>query len=498
MATGTMWGASSWGRRCGAFGAVLAGALALAGCAAGSGAETAAGGSVETNSAAAAFEAAKAADRPRLRRFLEAMPKGGDLHNHLTGAIYAETWLDWAAEDGLCIDPAVPALRDPAQGVACDGVGWVPASRAYEDVDLRRRLIDALSLRHFVARDGWSGLDQFFVTFNRMAAKPHRLGDMLAMVSRRAADQNILYLELMHTIVVGEIVPLVADVTLTGDAGTDYRRLMASPFGAALDDLTDRIVDTVDAAMAKRRALLGCDGGAAEPGCAVTVRLQHQVLRDFSPAGVYAQMILGWRAMAASDHLVAINLVTPENRHVALRDYTRHMDMLDHLYRTEGPRNVALHAGELALGLVRPDDLHFHIREAIELGHARRIGHGVSIAHERDSEALLARMAAEGIAVEINLTSNDVILGVRGDDHPFDLYRAAGVPLTLSTDDEGVSRIDLTHEYVRAVQTFDLSYDDVKRLSRNAIGYAFVDEATRQRLAERLDARFAAFEARFE
>ena len=52
--------------------------------------------------------------------------------------------------------------------------------------------------------------------------------------------------------------------------------------------------------------------------------------------------------------------------------------------------------------------------------------------------------------VEINLSSNEGILGVEGDAHPFPVYRSAHVPVALSTDDEGVSRIDLTHEYVRA------------------------------------------------
>ena len=41
----------------------------------------------------------------------------------------------------------------------------------------------------------------------------------------------------------------------------------------------------------------------------------------------------------------------------------------------------------------------------------------------------LAEMARRHVAVEIALTSNDVILGVKGEDHPFRAYRAAGVPL---------------------------------------------------------------------
>jgi hypothetical protein len=76
--------------------------------------------------------------------------------------------------------------------------------------------------------------------------------------------------------------------------------------------------------------------------------------------------------------------------------------------------------------------------------------------------------------VEINLTSNDTILDVVGARHPFEAYRRAGVPLALSTDDEGVSRIDLTHEFVRAVKTYGLGYADLKTLVRNSLEYAFL------------------------
>ena len=87
-------------------------------------------------------------------------------------------------------------------------------------------------------------------------------------------------------------------------------------------------------------------------------------------------------------------------------------------------------------------------------------------------------MAANHVMVEISLTSNDVILGVSGKDHPFLLYRMFGVPLALSSDDEGVSRIDLTHEYVRAVQTYDLHYADLKRMVRTSMEHSFLPGAS--------------------
>jgi adenosine deaminase/adenosine deaminase CECR1 len=98
----------------------------------------------------------------------------------------------------------------------------------------------------------------------------------------------------------------------------------------------------------------------------------------------------------------------------------------------------------------------------------------VAIAYERDAAQLLATMRQRDVLVEICLTSNDVILGVRGAQHPFPDYMSAGVPVTLATDDEGVSRIDLTHEYLRAAETYRLGYRDLKRLARNSVTYSFL------------------------
>ena len=164
----------------------------------------------------------------------------------------------------------------------------------------------------------------------------------------------------------------------------------------------------------------------------------------------------------------------PEDSYMSMSEYHRQMLMLDYLHSAYPKVHISLHAGELAPGLVTPDGLHFHVREAIDLGHAERIGHGVDIMYETDPHALLKEMASRHIMAEINLTSNDVILGISGKNHPLPIYRAAGVPVALSTDDEGVSRIDLTNEYVRAALEFNLSYIDLKNMARTGIEHSFL------------------------
>ena len=62
--------------------------------------------------------------------------------------------------------------------------------------------------------------------------------------------------------------------------------------------------------------------------------------------------------------------------------------------------------------------------------------------------------------------------------HPFPLYRKFAVPVALSTDDEGIERIDLTNEYVSAVESYGLTYADLKQMVRNSLEYDFLPGAS--------------------
>jgi adenosine deaminase len=232
----------------------------------------------------------------------------------------------------------------------------------------------------------------------------------------------------------------------------------------------------LDAAIAQQRTTLNCDAPqAAAPGCGVVVRILYQVGRAQPPEHVFAQLVLGFELASTDERVVGVNLVQPEDDYYAMRDYSLHMrmiEMLGGLYR-EVP--VALHAGELAPGLVPPEGLRFHIREAVQIARARRIGHGASILYEDSAVALLEEMMRRNVLVEIALSSNDRILGVRGAAHPLHLYLSHGVPVTLATDDEGVLRSDITLEYIRAVQDQGLGYIALKNMARNSLEHAFVE-----------------------
>lgn len=406
--------------------------------------------------------------------FLRDMPKGGDLHNHLGGAIYAESMVDWAAQDGLCVDRTTWALV-PAPCDPCGQPAAKPAAAcAHKDPALYNALIDAWSMRNW-RPERESGHDHFFATFEKFGPAMHNhQGDALAEAVARAAAGHLQYLELMQT-TDGGVARQVGQRTGWDD---DFATLREKLLAGGLKDAVAAARRNLDQQESRMRAVLKCDTPRADPGCAVTVRYLHQVLRGMAPEQVFAQLLTGFELAQADPRVVGLNLVMPEDWYVPMRDFRLHLRMLDYLHGIYPTVHISLHAGELAMGLAPPEGLRFHIRESVEKGHAERIGHGVDVMNEDDPIGLLRELAKRNVLVEICLTSNDVILGVRGKEHPLPVYRRYGVPVALATDDEGVSRSDMTHEYLRAVATYDLSYSDLKQMARQSLEHSFLPGAS--------------------
>jgi adenosine deaminase len=436
-----------------------------------------------------AYAAAQKQGPLALHAFLLAMPKGADLHVHITGAVYAETWLREAAEDGLCVDLSSlsfdKSVGDKNTGSSCP-VGEVKAADVAKDQRLYDRLIDAFSMRTFVPVTGESGHDHFFATFDHFSGVSKRhLGEWLDELATRAAAQNEQYMELMETPDFKPALALAEKIGYESDLVKYDRDLLA----AGLRDGIPPIRKVIDEAAADRRGREHCDTANPMPACRVELRFLYQVLRGTTPASDFAQIAMAYEMASADPRFVGLNLVRAEDWTGPLDQYDTDMHMLGVLGGMYPKVHLSLHAGELAPGLVPPSDLAFHIREAVEQAHAERIGHGVDVMYEDHPYQLLKEMADKHIMVEINLTSNDVILNVKGEEHPLPFYLAAHVPVALSTDDEGVSRIDLTHEYVRAATTYHLSYEQLKQMARTSIEHSFLAGGSLWQTAtpERLD-----------
>jgi adenosine deaminase len=403
-------------------------------------------------------------DPGRRLAFLRALPKGADLHNHLSGSVTTETLIRFAVGDGLCIDPA-SFMASPPPCLA----NQRPASDTAADKGFATQVLDAWSMQDFAGPE--SGHDHFFTAFGKFSAAMSHKGEMLAEDAQLAVAQHEFYLETMITPRSGAVAALAGQVGFDPDLARMRTRLLE---GGAIDQIVTAARAGTDADFATFHAVLNCGKPQADPACTLPIRLVSQVTRTQVPEVVFAQLLVNLELARQDPRYVGVNFVAPEDAPVALRDYQRHMQMIGYLRTLYPDAHITLHAGELVPGLVPPEGLRSHIRDAVTTAHAERIGHGVDVAGEDNPDELLRSMAAQHVLVEIALTSNRQLLHVSGQQHPFLRYRQFGVPVALVTDDEGVERTDLTHEYEQAVTEYHLGYQDLKTMARAALEHGFL------------------------
>jgi adenosine deaminase len=475
-------------------------ALAMAGAAAEGSAKGPApkGNAAATAQYFAGLVAGPAPHLSELTMFFSQMPKGGDLHHHYSGALYAEQYVDFLDKQGLCVNKL--SYRIETNKAVIDAERALPPAQR-TCLSSGELVADDFTYREVLQR--WSSKDfhnhgavqpppdrQFFQTFGFFGPVSNaNFHDGLLTLKQRAIAENVSYIETMFKLApFGQDSAFDARAWQQGQDDAAFTALMRSQLAALDQDagfnrgVADYVAKIADAAA-------GIDDEQ------FTMRYQAYVLRLLAPSQVFSSMVAGFKAASQSELVVGVNIVGQESQAVSMRDYTLHMKMFRFLKSQYPKVKVALHAGELALGDVPPEGLKFHIDQAVNLAGADRIGHGIDLAHESNVIAIMAKMRAAGVPVEVNLTSNEFINGVSGANHPVTLYRKHGVPFVISTDDAGVTRHDLSHEYVLFASRYKPDYAEVKKLSYDSVRYAFLPDAQKQRLARQLDQRFGRFEA---
>jgi adenosine deaminase len=416
-----------------------------------------------------------------LAMFFNNMPKGADLHHHYSGSIYAEQYLEWVDKLGYCVDKTTWSVQTDK---AADRKNCATVAELEKDPLAYRSVLHKWSTMDFYNHTEQQLAPDlaFFTTFLRFDGVASSNGnDGQKRLKQRAIAENVSYIETVF-----EIAPITFDAEFDGKLSDEaafaayLAKLEASPaFNQGIADYS-AYVDSSSAGIDDEH---------------FTMRYQPFVLRFLSPSIVFSQMAAGFKIASQNPKVVSVNIVGAEHYPVSMRDYKLHMRMYKFLSARYPGVKLALHAGELALGQVPPEGLKFHIADAIDIAGAKRIGHGMDIAHESQPHVLLKKMREKNIPVEVNLTSNEFILGVKGAAHPVNIYRKYGVPFVLSSDDTGVSRNTLSNEYVLFASRYKTNYAEVKKLSYDSIRYAFLGDSDKQRLLKQLDARFARFEA---
>jgi adenosine deaminase/adenosine deaminase CECR1 len=478
--------------------------IVLSGCAfvISSHAKTTSINSAEINSAdnlhvtAKFYESIFDGDEPniaKLNLFFTQMPKGGDLHHHYTGTVYAETYLEWIDKKGWYIDKCTFGIVKKKENNGCD----ITVQELLKNNALYRKLLTLWSNKdygnHFHEQPP-PDLN-FFNTFGYFDDVSNEYMDIgLNLLKQRALKENVVYIETM--------------LSRTGVKSSNYfdsveiKQLNQLLRKAKSQQQVNKLLEPISAVLSKDKKFevsinefirmveknhRGIDSHN------FVMRYQTYAVRVYDPIQVFTDLLAGYLAVKSSPLIVGVNIVAPENNSVALADYSLHMKMFNYLSNQYPNVNHSLHAGELTLGMVRPKDLTFHIEEARYIAQAKRIGHGVDLPYEQHSLELLEDLKNNAV-IEINLTSNEFILGVKDSEHPYEIYSSYGVPLVIATDDSGVSRNNLSHEYMLLATRYKPSYKRIKEYVYNSIEYSFLASEDKYRLKKQLDDKFAIFE----
>ena len=419
------------------------------------------------------FEAFKdQASATELHTFLYAMPKGGDLHIHLSGAVLSE----WAYDHALAqasngyqyftkqrIDNCASGLDGPRSTPyllmhhTIDQHSYALLSDCERGEYVALGALSAEQKKHWLNSlrldKPYEGREEFFEKhwsrLSDLARNPYLVAELLVENMRAFGDEGMAYIEPQMPIFglrTGAGVPLTPDQALAIYLG--------------------RIAQT--------------DAVATN----VVVRMQVALLR-FLPNAEEVLKVL-YKFAYDHDQIVAVNMVGREDND---KGYPlRFLDTFRELRRNYSGVRLSIHAGEV-------DEPNFHIRDTLLLG-AERIGHGLNLLSDPDT---LRSMRYGPYLLEINLISNLLLEYVNDySEHPFPEYLRLGVPVALSTDDRGMWDSNMTDEFFVAVSEFGLSWQEVLSLSRNSISYSFVDEQTKARLLQEYEKRIRVFVKNFK
>ena len=404
-----------------------------------------------------------------LHEFLYEMPKGGDLHLHLSGSGFPEWWYELAIaseQSGYvyytkvrlnnCRLPNWDSFSVRPYHLMYQTLvshNWEKLSKCEKgefvllsELDHNQKKAFMSSLKLDLPHEG---REEFFGAhwqrLGDLTANPFLIGELLAKNIIAFAAEGLLYLE-----------PQINSFGYRSPSGTTISSQEAVKLFSQRIQQED-VVET-----------------------GVTVRFQQSILRFLPEAEDLLRS--AYEVVSNNDLYVAVNMVGREDNDKG--HPLRFLSTLRDLRRSYSGVRLSIHGGEV-------DEPNYHVRDTILLG-AERIGHGLNLITDPETMRL---MRHGPYLVEINLISNLLLEYVSDyDAHPFPEYLRTGIPVALSTDDRGMWDSTMTDEFFVAIKEFNLTWEEIKQLSRNSLKFAFVHEKKKTTLIDLYERNIEKFE----
>lgn len=376
-----------------------------------------------------------------IQYWVNQMPKGAELHLHYDGAIRAEDLLDMAIRSDLYFNTATSLFVQNPEKKAETKEGWIdvkednyiPAAQVKSQSQYYIQYMQAVSMRN-IEKSQEDAHDHFmykcFAVIDSIVDSvkdPNETANLIAIIRAEAQRQHVRRTEVMVTL------PAIQQLAET---------FSEEHVKQAAEDM---------------------------PQIAYIIELIRLVDMDTFKQQVDQAIGL---IQKYPDQIVSFNIVGPEDDPVAIANFQAQMEYIKEATQKVGIPPV-LHAGEFTQTYAAADVIKDRLQKVIDVG-VKRIGHGVCLLDSADPDNVVQQLKDRKIAVEICLTSNDKILGVKGDRHPVRVYADSGVPIVIASDDPGVNLEDLNRQFIRLVTEHNFGLDDLVKFTRYSLEYSFL------------------------
>ncbi len=436
-------------------------------------------------------------NRAELRAFFQQMPKGADLHHHYSGSVYAETYIQTVETENLWLNTETLKISKGEEDIREKEL-WYKISSLKEKglwEDIKEELLRTWSVKDYPRGSLLPPDLHFFNTFFGFEIPASmNIATGLNELKTRAINEGVQYIETIFM-----IVPFQESKSPEQDYNQILTELQRKKSGKIQDSLnvlaehylTDAEFDT--SIIKYNKFVADVHEGIDDDK--FMMRYQNYVIRVLPPTDVFKSLLAAFSSASKSDLIVGVNIVATEHDSTSMNDYWLHMQMFKFCRQLFPDVKYAMHAGELKLGLVKPEELSWHVEAAVEVAGAYRIGHGVDIMYETNRKRVLKYMRENNIAIEINLSSNEFILGIKGYDHPVTIYVKHKVPIVICSDDAGGLRSDLTEQFVLLANRYpEISYSRIKEYIFNSIRYSFLNSKDKLKIEKALKTQLDTFE----
>lgn len=463
------------------------------------------------------------ADSNCLLEFCEKMPKI-ELHNHLAGSIYPLTYINFAAEKNFFIDLKERKFfqDDSNERIPVRSLINNPSNSVYLDALIKSMSADvekiyAKNCGASVTEVAQSFFDAFQPGDSLTDTWLMQLYAQLKPCLNEAERQNVLYTEFMKGIWTGEtpkevcecfskeieyastisskIGSVISFIEKTGYLTVPECEAIKSEwnFSAAWNELNKStfIKDYADSFIKKindAHLTLTKDNPNYPKH-----RFIAQVCRHRSDQEFFTDMVAAMTIVLKSDKVVGVTIAGREDEAFAALHFKTQMRMINYIfYKIHGKKiaeisdkegvelipagrqvKLTLHAGEFThqsmLKVASPSD-HNHVGDSIVLGHASRIGHGVTM-NSVEREILLK----SNVAIEICASSNHNILGIEIEHQPeLNRLNESNVDISINTDDAAINRTTISFEWMKVITAFQWSWQDIKNILRGTAQHTFL------------------------